>query len=579
MFSIENVVRNRFPRLPKSSPKTYGTLVTLLRFIFKESEFQSFAQRYPNLKGFDFVEQVLEHFGFGITVSDRERERIPAWGKVVIIANHPIGSLDGLALLKMVGQVRRDVKVVANDMLSYLEPLHSLLLPVDNMGNATRRDNIRAIEQHLQAEGALIIFPAGEVSRIGPRGVRDGKWQQGFLRFAVKSQAPILPVCIDAHNSVFFYGLSMIAKPISTLWLVREMFKHTNNTVRVHIGQSIAFETYRQLPNDTPLRTKLFRRHVYKVGKGDSAACFKSSMDCIAHPEDRQTLRHALRQCELLGTTKDGLRIHLFQYQEDSPIMRELGRLREISFRAVGEGSGRRRDIDAFDRVYDHIVLWDDDALEIVGAYRLRRITNPTHDAAAAAPRSVDEQMTGFYSHTLFEYRPEAQAYTAQGVELGRSFVQPRYWRQNGLDLLWRGIGAYLNKYPEIRYMFGPVSISNRLPPHARDLLVSFYRNYFAAPTPWAVARTPYQSDPATGVPDWSRMEYRDGLVTLKTALANMGLSIPPLYKQYTELCEPGGVHFVDFNIDASFAHCIDGLVSVDLQKVKASRKKRYLGE
>lgn len=587
MFSIENVLSHRYPQLPQKSPRTYGSLVTLLRFVFKESEFQSFAQRYPQLKGFDFVEQVLEYFGFATTVSDRDLEHIPAWGRVVVISNHPIGSLDGLALLKMVGQVRRDVKIVANDVLQHLQPLHSLLLPVDNMGQQTRRDNIRAIEAHLQDEGAVIIFPAGEVSRIAPQGVRDSKWNSGFLRFASKTQSPILPLCIDAHNSVFFYGLSIVAKPLSTMWLVREMFKHTNRTVRIHIGRAIAYDTYAALPGDWALRTKLFKHHVYKIAKGREASCFRSDAQSIAHPEDRQTLKTTLRQCPLLGTTREGLHIRLYQFEEDSSVMRELGRLREVSFRAVGEGTGRRRDSDLYDSQYEHIVLWDDEALEIVGSYRLRKISqtaataepNLSSNDSQANPATHLNQLTQeLYSNTLFDYQPEAQQYLEQGVELGRSFVQPRYWRQNGLDLLWRGIGAYLKQHPEVRYLLGPVSISKRFPPLAQALLSSFYSHYYPKKHDIAHARTPLQLTTADGLPDWSGMEYRQALLTLKAALDQMGLSIPPLFKQYTEVYEDGGVQFVAFNTDAAFSDCVDGLVVADLQCLKANRRKRYIG-
>ena len=284
MISVENVVTERFPDFPIRNPAIYKTVVAILRYLFRESEFRRFSERYPHLTGFDFVEQALDHFDFGVTVSDRERERIPAWGRVVIVANHPIGSLDGLALLKMVGEVRRDVKAVANDVLSVVEPLRSLLLPVDTMGSRTTRDNLRAIEQHLQNDGALIIFPAGEVSRMGAKGVRDGRWRHGFLRFASKTRAPILPMFVDARNSLFFYSLSLLAKPLSTLWLVREMFKHNNKNMRVRIGNAVNFDVYDKLPLDSKAKVNLFRRHVYKIGKNRGEGCFETGAESIAHP-------------------------------------------------------------------------------------------------------------------------------------------------------------------------------------------------------------------------------------------------------------------------------------------------------
>lgn len=571
MISVEHVVTSRFPDFPQRNPTAYKTVVAILRSLFREVEFRRFAERYPHLTGFDFVEQALDHFDFGVTVSERERERIPAWGRVVIVANHPIGSLDGLALLKLVGKVRRDVKVVANDVLSAVQPLHSLLLPVDAFGARSTRDNLRAIEQHLQNDGAVIIFPAGEVSRMGATGVKDGAWRHGFLRFAEKTRAPILPMFVDARNSVFFYSLSMLAKPLSTLWLVREMFKHNNKTMRVRIGDAIDFETYANLPLDSRAKVKLFRRHVYKIGKNRGEGCFETSAESIAHPEDRQQLRAEIRACELLGTThsgttKDGMAIYLYRFDGDSAVMREIGRLREVSFRAVGEGSGRRRDMDVYDRDYDHIVLWDDEALELVGAYRLRR----TADLSVSDTKKL-------YSDTLFAYRAAAQPYLAEGVELGRSFVQPRYWGRRSLDLLWYGIGAYVKKFPQVRYLFGPVSISNSYPGKAKDLLVNFYRHFFPATSPWAQARLPYQALQSDGAARWLRVGYSEGFTQLKAELSDMGLTVPTLYKQYTELCEEGGVQFVDFNVDPDFSDCIDGLVLVDLHKLKETKRKRYL--
>lgn len=569
MISVEHVVSERFPDFQLRNPAIYKTVVAVLRYLFRESEFRRFSERYPHLRGFDFVEQALDHFDFGLTVSDRERERIPAWGRVVIVANHPIGSLDGLALLKLVGEVRRDVKVVANDVLSVVEPLRSLLLPVDNMGSRTARDNLRAIEQHLLGDGAVIIFPAGEVSRMGAMGIRDGRWRHGFLRFAAKTRSPILPMFVDARNSALFYSLSMVSKPLSTLWLVREMFKHNSQSVRVRIGHAIDFDVYNNLPLDSRAKVKLFRRHLYKIGKNRGEGCFDTGAESIAHPEDRQQLRAEIRQCPLLGTTREGMAIYLYRFDADSAVMREIGRLREVSFRAVGEGCGRRRDMDAYDRDYDHIVLWDDEALELVGAYRLRR----TADLVASGQVAADR----LYSHTLFEYLPGAAGYLREGVELGRSFVQPRYWGRRSLDLLWYGIGAYVNRFPEVRYLFGPVSISNRYPSAAKDLLVGFYRHYFRAPSEWVRGRLPYQPAGQDGEARWQGMDYGAGFTALKAELTAMDLSVPTLYKQYSELCEEGGVQFVDFNIDPDFSDCVDGLVLVDLRHLKDGKRRRYL--
>ncbi|MBB3048021.1 putative hemolysin [Litorivivens lipolytica] len=564
MICVDSVVKERFPAIAEKHPHIRSTLVTLFRYLFHESEFKQFERDYPHLVGIDFVDKALEYFDFDYSIKAWERERIPVSGKVVIVANHPIGSLDGLALLKMLSEIRPDVKVVANELLYSLKPLRPLLLPVDNMNGNTPKQNLKNIEGHLNEGGALIIFPAGEVSRLGPTGVKDSRWRTGFLRFASKTSAPILPVHVNARNSLFFYALSLLAKPISTLWLIREMFKQHHRSARLTIGPIVETASYESLPLTPRAKAQLFRRHVYKLGarqqRGEKH--FMPQMQSVAHPEDRRLLRQALRSSERLGTTCDGMEIFCFRASGDSVIMRELGRLREISFRAVGEGTGNRRDTDIYDTYYDHILLWDDNQLELVGAYRLAR----------CAALNADQTL---YTSTLFNFSDQAAPYLQQGVELGRSFVQPQYWGKAALDYLWQGVGAYLSRYPDVRYLFGPVSISNELPSGARELLVEFYRKHFPPASDWAIAKLPYA--PGTGNTFEGR-DYSQEFIELKARLAEMGASVPPLYKQYSELCETGGVQFAAYNIDPDFADCVDGLVLVDISKMKPARRKRYLG-
>ncbi len=182
MLDVDKVLSSHYPQLEQRDWLKRPVRQTLKRLLH-EQEFQAFAKRYPHLQGFEFIEQVLDYFNFSYRVSDREKERIPESGRVVIIANHPIGSLDGLALLKLVRSVRPDVKVMANELLMQVDPLHSCLLPVNNMGGHTPKQNLTKITQWLEHDGALIIFPAGEVSRVAPTGIRDGAWHPGFFTY------------------------------------------------------------------------------------------------------------------------------------------------------------------------------------------------------------------------------------------------------------------------------------------------------------------------------------------------------------------------------------------------------------
>ncbi len=564
MISVDQIVELHLPRLQRHPLLSQGVR-GVLRRLLREQNFRHFAQQYPHLEGFQFVEQVLEHFAFSYAVRDNERERIPAQGRVVIIANHPIGSLDGLALLNMVGGIRRDVKIVANGLLAELAPLKRLLLPVTMMGGRSAARQLKAIMEQLQGDGAVIIFPAGEVSRLHPEGVRDGRWNPGFLRLAGQAQAPIVPIHIDGRNSALFYGASMLYKPLATLLLVKEMFGQHQKSIGLRIGHPIPHGSYGSLPMAPEAAAKLLRKHLYRLAQ-DKPDLLKVET-AIAHPVNRSALAQAVTACELLGETPDGKRIHLFRGALDSPILREVGRLRELSFRAVGEGSGARRDLDRFDAHYDHLILWDSQDLEIAGAYRMAR----------TAQVLAEQGVQGLYTNSLFEFAPAMQPYLQQGLELGRSFVQPRYWGKRSLDYLWFGIGAYIQRYPQCRYLFGPVSVSREMPQAARDLLIYHYRRHYGA-ADLAHARRPYVPCEELDVgAQFTGQDSAADFVRLKHLLAHMGSSVPTLYKQYAEVAGPGGVRFLDFGVDPDFSHCVDGLVLVDVEMLKPHKRERYM--
>lgn len=563
MFSLDSVLDDLWPQ---ARPAPWQK--SLLKRLFHEEEFQQFAATYRHLKGLDMVEQVLEHLDIICTIPAHDLEQIPEHGPLVIIANHPTGTLDGLALMYAVSRVRRDVKVVTNRLLSHLEPLSSLFIPVDNMGGKTAKSSLMHMEQHLQNAGVLIFFPAGEVSRPTRTGIRDKKWHSGFIKLANKLRVPLLPMHIQARNSLLFYASTLVSPTLSMLLLMQQMFRRQHSRLPIKIGQQIAWSHWFSATLSPREMAEQCRQHVMRLGKG-LPETFKTQC-AIARPEDRATLKRELALAECLGTTSDGKSIYLWQRngQEDAPILRELGRLREIAFRAVDEGSGKRRDTDSYDDDYLHLILWDDDDLEIVGAYRFM----PT------AKQVENQGLGGLYSFSLFQYDDKMEDILEHGIELGRSFIQPRYWGRRGLDYLWSGIGAYLARYPQYRYLFGPVSISGGLPPAARDLLVAFYRLWFPANHPLAVSRQPYPASLPDVLAQFEGKAYVDDLTKLKSLLGNLGCGIPPLYKQYSELCEPGGVQFIDFGSDPAFNNCVDGLVLVDLCYLKANRYQRYIG-
>lgn len=567
MIDIQKEIEKKFPKIKEKENVLKKSLLKIAKKIVHEDSINQFLSQNSHLKGFDFVDAVLEYFDFDYTVSSNDLQNIPSTGKVIIIANHPLGGLDALCLLKLIGHIRKDVKILANDFLVGLEALHSLMIPLDNFKDRQSKESIKKIYEALKNEEAIIIFPAGEVSRATPKGVKDPAWNKGFLNFAKNSNSAILPIFLDAKNSKTFYTISLINKTFSTLLLSNEMFNKKSKNINIKIGQIIPSENITPKGLNKDFLVNLYKKHLYALKKGKKS--FFETQSAIAHPVSKIDLYNELKKSPLLGQTNDGKKIYLYDYVEDSIVLKELGRLREISFRKVGEGVNKKRDIDKYDVYYQHIILYDKNELEIVGAYRIGNSDMIFKEFGTK----------GFYSNTLFQFNDEFMFYLQNSIELGRSFVQPKYWGTRALDYLWYGIGAYVKANPNIKYMFGPVSISGAFPAIAKDMLVFYYNYYYSSEKNLVEARTPFSySSHIHDIKEFFTLEDKKrDFKSLKIALSNIGVNVPTLYKQYSELTLDDGVKFLDFNVDKNFGDCIDSFILVEIDKIKDSMKQRYM--
>ncbi|MDN5111371.1 lysophospholipid acyltransferase family protein [Aliarcobacter butzleri] len=567
MIDIQKEIEKKFPKIKEKENVLKKSLLKIAKKIVHEDSINQFLSQNSHLKGFDFVDAVLDYFDFDYTVSSNDLQNIPSTGKVIIIANHPLGGLDALCLLKLVGQIRKDVKILANDFLVGFEALHSLMIPLDNFKDRQSKESIKKIYEALKNEEAIIIFPAGEVSRATPKGIKDPAWNKGFLNFAKNSNSAILPIFLDAKNSKTFYTISLINKTFSTLLLSNEMFNKKSKNINIKIGQIIPSENITPKGLNKDFLVNLYKKHLYALKKGKKS--FFETQSAIAHPVSKIDLYNELKKSPLLGQTNDGKKIYLYDYVEDSIVLKELGRLREISFRKVGEGVNKKRDIDKYDVYYQHIILYDKNELEIVGAYRIGNSDMIFKEFGTK----------GFYSNTLFQFNDEFMFYLQNSIELGRSFVQPKYWGTRALDYLWYGIGAYIKANPNIKYMFGPVSISGAFPAIAKDMLVFYYNYYYSSEKNLVEARTPFSySSHIHDIKEFFTLEDKKrDFKSLKIALSNIGVNVPTLYKQYSELTLDDGVKFLDFNVDKNFGDCIDSFILVEIDKIKDSMKQRYM--
>ncbi|WP_345972690.1 lysophospholipid acyltransferase family protein [Sulfurimonas diazotrophicus] len=570
MLNIEGTLHQEYPRFFHYPTAVRKPALSFLRLLLQEEKINHFLTDHRKVKNLAFIDTALEHLNISYKTDHHQIQNIPAIGKVIIVANHPMGAMDAFTLIKMVSSIRHDkkVKIIANKVLAAFDQISDLLIAVDTFNGRLTKESMKKVDEALRNEEAVIFFPAGEVSRAYLNGIVDSKWKSGFMKFAKRTQSPILPIHIKARNSMLFYGASWLYRPLATMLLAKEMFSARNSVVEFTVGEMIGIDTINDMPLSYKRHAKMMRKHLYRVSKGRKP--LYPTQQCIAHPEPRHLIKEELKRAQHIGSTSDNKQIYLADFEEAPTLLNEVGRLREYSFRKVGEGSGRKRDLDRYDEYYRHLVLWDDDALEVVGAYRIA-------DCEWVLSWGSKDAL---YLNELCSLGEAFEPYLENAIELGRSFIQPKYWGSRALDYLWQGIGAYLKHHPHIRYMIGPVSISGSYPSAAKEALVHFYGHYFGSRDALVTARTPYRLSALALEDEKARFcgdDYAEDFRRLKEYLRAFNVTVPTLYKQYAELCDEGGITFMDFGIDAEFNNCIDSYILVDVTKIKESKRKRYI--
>jgi len=568
-ISTKEIIKSKFPSFLSGFPDVFSKIfyLSLDRILFIP-RINRFLEKHGDKTGIEFIEELFDELDISYKLSNKDREKIPSEGKLIIVANHPLGGLDGLILLKLVSEIRNDVKIIANDVLMNIQNLADYFLPFDLLSKKDLKKNYTLISEALKKENAIIIFPAGEVARLTIKGIKDKKWNKGAVYFAEKFQTPVLPIFIRGRNSFLFYFISLFSKKLSMFLLPYELFNKRNKSYEIKIDHPISPKAFNTKYQRIEFLTKSLKKHLYLIGRNKKGV-FETEKNVI-HPVSARQLRSQIYNNDFIGQTTDGKKIFLVEYEKSKDIIREIARLRELTFRKVGEGTGTKKDSDKFDKYYKHIVLWDDNQLEIVGSYRLA-------DGKSVLTKFNSD---GFYTSTLFKFNESFVPLLFSAVELGRSFVQSKYWNSLALDYLWQGIGKYLSVNPHIRYLFGPVSLSNNYSTEAKELIVYFFSKWFPPKRNFITPLNPFELSKSS-VEKLNKIfnsdDYQKELVLLKNMLNNFGFTIPVLYKQYADLCLPGGVQFLGFNIDLNFSNCIDALILVDLQYLKENKKRRYL--
>ena len=572
MFDVKEAFYKNFPNFVKKSPKIVTkSVVKLLQKAFHEEKFQAIHAKNHYLNGLDFTDSMLDNLNITYTVKPNELKNIPSTGRLLIVANHITGASDAFSLVQLVGHVRENKKVrlLVNGMLIGVKQASEIIIPVDNISGTITKKSFQAINEALENEEVVIIFPSGMVNRFSSKGIKDTPWKASFLKIAKRTSTPILPIKIDGRNSILFYLVSILFPKLSGLMLAHE-FATAGETKPLHfnIGKVIPISSFSNKNITTKEYIEMFYKHLYTLGKNREDIL--QTEITIIQANNKIILKEEIKNSQFLGQTSDGKQIVLADAHKSPFLMKELGRVREISFRAIGGGTGKAQDNDLYDKYYKHLILWDEEHLEVVGAYRI----GECEDIIA------DKGRDGLYTSNYCDFNDHFSDYCNNSVELGRSFVQPKYWGSRALDNLWQGVGAYLANNANIRYTYGTITINADTPKKAVSALVYFYSHHFSCRTNMMTAKTPYTiSDEEKKEFDnlFNGLTYKDGFVILKKYLKELNTAVPTLFKQYAELYEEGAVRFFDFSINETFSGAVEGFIIADNSKMKESKRKRYI--
>lgn len=533
--------------------------------------------RVKHLHGNDFFSALLREFNLKVEVQEDELKRIPKEGAFISISNHPLGGADGIILLKILTEIRPDFKITGNFLLHKIKPISPYVIAVNPFEN---RKNLQRMMggsdqalQHVAEGNALGFFPAGEVSTKKENSIYvDKEWSRGAIKIIQKSNVPVIPIYFHAQNSRLFYSLSKISGLLRTAKLPSELANKGGKVIKMRIGKPIPPAEIQSYPDVKSLASFL-RQKTYLLSnaylvESNPIQSAKQKLKFnekepkpIINPVDTSKIEKEIET--LIKTDKrlfslKNYELFFTKSKEIPHIMQEIGRLREITFREVGEGTNLPIDLDKFDNHYHHLFLWDTETKMIAGAYRmaLGQEVFPKHG------------IKGFYIDSLFKFESELYPMMQETIEMGRAFVVKSYQQKPmPLFLLWRGIVHVTLRYPEHKYLMGGVSISSKFSNFSKSLMIEFMKSHYYDPfvaqyiRPKKEYKVKLNDSDKDFVFDAAKADLNkfDRIIT---EIEPEGLRVPVLIKKYVQQ----NAHLVAFNVDPKFNNAIDGLMYIKIQ-------------
>ncbi|MCA8832068.1 lysophospholipid acyltransferase family protein [Hymenobacter pini] len=566
------LLSNSVPGLTAAAgARTWSPLRPLWQWLTQLRDLQQLYDRHCHLTGREFIGQLLRDLQITVQYTPTDLRRIPTHGAFMALANHPCGMLDGLVLLYVLGEVRPDFVAVANEILAPLLPnlpTQLTLVSPERQDAGRNTPKVRQLLRYLHNDVPLGFFPAGEVAHrtSALRPATDSEWHPTVGRLLEAARVPVVPVWISGQNSVAFSLLGAVHPLLRTARLPAELLNKRGQTVRVRIGQLIPATELGQLP--TSDRLPYIRARVHALGSAwqpaGEFALPTLPPAAIVPPVAPQLLAtdiEQLRRSSCLLRHQEW-EVYVAKKAELPHILPEIGRLREVSFRAVGEGTSHETDLDQYDEYYRHLFLYNRATGQVVGAYRIGR------------GRSIVREFgkRGFYLHSLFRMSKELLPLLRESLELGRSFVRPEFQKHPlPLLLLWKGLAEYIARHPEYRYLIGPVSISNQFSTVSKQVMMGFLQQHFAddALAGLVKPRKQYKFRPLPNTDAellQRRLHSLEDLQQLVAELEPMGMGIPVLLRHYLRQ----NARIIGFNLDPGFSNTLDGFMVVDARELPA---------
>lgn len=527
----------------------------------------------PNDGTFDgFLDAMIDTIGLDYEIESELN--IPSEGPVVIVANHPIGGPEGILLTKLLMKKRSDLKVITNRLLAQLPKFENVFYGVENLKQGATQLNtssIRKATQHVKNGGALMIFPAGLVSRLNLKKFRieDLKWNNYAASIVKRYNAPCLPIYIKARNSSLFYLLSSINKHFGTLMLPNEILNKHGKPLKVIYGDLIQPEELKDFKSADEVNQYL-RLNTELLGTKVTHAPSLREQSPLTTPYPDQ---------ELIDTDLEGLKayklleqeqfdVYCAPYKKMGSLMTCIGIAREIAFRAVGIGSGKDIDLDKYDHYYNHLFVWDNEGKCIVGSYRIGQVDKILKKHG----------VKGLYIRSLYRFKEKELKNIQNCLEVGRSFIHPDYQRHPAsLSILWKGIGAYMGLHPEYHTLFGGACISREHSNSTRALIADVLLKISGVNSEQIGDRVKPIKPMRLRRKAWDEAMLKTlssvSLINRVIGRSDYGKSIPILLRQYLAL----NGKIACFAVNPSLDNSLDALIIVDLRETPEKYIRRYL--